>query len=75
MDYSLLLAIEKVAPLTAAAAATPGQQSQQQSSVGSENAKFDFARDISNTMISNDRHAYYSQCGRFIYHLAIIDYL
>jgi len=78
MDYSLLLAIEKVAPLTAADGITPGEQyaggQQQKSSLGSEN-KFDFARDISNTMISNDRHAYYSQCGNFIYHLAIIDYL
>ena len=62
MDYSLLLAIEKVAPLSAAQGTTPGEH-------------FEFGRDVSNTMISNDRHAYYSQCGCFIYHLAIIDYL
>ena len=28
-----------------------------------------------NTIISGDRHIYHSSCGRFLYHLAIIDYL
>lgn len=29
----------------------------------------------SNTFVSNLRHRYVSSCGKFVYHLAIIDYL
>jgi len=32
-------------------------------------------KDFSNSLISNSRHRYKSSCGKFIYHIAIIDYL
>jgi hypothetical protein len=34
-----------------------------------------FFIDDSASVASNSRHKYYSSCGQYIYHLAIIDYL
>ena len=31
--------------------------------------------DLSNSVVSNGRHRFVSKCGKFVYHLAIIDYL
>ena len=42
MDYSLLLAIERILP---------------------------------DSKVTSSRHMYYSRCGKYVYHLAIIDYL
>jgi len=72
MDYSLLFAIEKN---------EPGPSSPKSSKIASKSSEKEnflqahLKQNDSASLASNSRHKYYSSCGQYVYHLAIIDYL
>ena len=70
MDYSLLLAIETV------------EQDKVEDQKESTDEIMNFNElpaermpDMTNSFVSNNRHRFVSKCGKFVYHMAIIDYL
>ena len=71
MDYSLLMAIEKVPEEGPPAVDAPGLPDFLVKDMDRPSVK----NYRSNSMVSNNRHRFVSSCGTFIYHLAIIDYL
>lgn len=85
MDYSLLFAIEKIPRALRKRFSTKisrnydfletsstGQFSDKQSKSGLQS---EFSQTASSVSSLQNRHRYISSCGKYIYHLALIDYL
>ena len=73
MDYSLLLAIEKNADFEKMKRAKGGAFSKTTHSTNSVDDEI--SRELHKKFADKTRHTYLSKSGKFIYHLAIIDYL
>lgn len=76
MDYSLLLCVERVDDEDFINPITVQEElhSSEHDPLDLENPT-DIQKYRSNTIVSNSRHRFYSSCGNYVYHLAIIDYL